>query len=190
VAKRAGKKLPPHMSAANLSTRLFDLMATDYHHWHRMAVLKLSATAVAEAWARRRDEKFQLGRLDLSDLVDEPMVAMLLAGLALENLAKGLVIRREGLDGAALPKGLSSHETRRYLDRAKVELSAAEQKLVSRLEAYVVWAGRYPVPKHRLIDMGGRRMGLPGLEKVLKLYDRIDRLAPQTAGARKPPEGR
>jgi hypothetical protein len=178
VAKKAGKKVPPHLSAANLSSRLFDLIAPDYHHWHRMAEsLKLSATAVAEAWDRRRCEQFQRGRLDLSDLADEPMVAMLLAGLALENLAKGLVIRREGLDGAALPKGLSKHETRRYLDRAKVDLSTAEQKLVSRLEAYVVWAGRYPVPKHRLIDMGTRGLGLPELEKVLKLYDRIDRLA-------------
>lgn len=94
-------------------------------------------------------EKFRPGTVSLSNLVDlysEPHVAMLLAGLAIENLAKGLVIRREGLDHGGLPKGLDKHETLTYLDRGKFKLSAAERRLVRRLEEYVVWAGPIPCP--------------------------------------------
>jgi hypothetical protein len=138
--------------------------------------LKTVAVAVAEDWGRQMAEKFKPGAVSLSNLADlysEPHVAMLLAGLAVENLAKGLVIRREGLDRGELPKGLDKHETLAYLDRGKFKLTADERRLVKRLEGYVVWAGRYPVPKRRRFSMG-RGAGMTHSEKqFLKLYERL-----------------
>jgi hypothetical protein len=160
-----------------LPPNLFDLIAPDYREWRRMAEsLKTGAVAVAEDWGQRMVEKFRPGTVSLSNLADlysEPHVATLLAGLAIENLAKGLVIRREGLDHGELPKGLDKHETLTYLDRGKFKLSADERRLVKRLEEYVVWAGRYPVPKRRGFNMRrGAGMNLSE-QQFLKLYERL-----------------
>jgi hypothetical protein len=170
----AHRRIRPAAFRARLSAALFDLRASEYREWQRMAeALKSAAKAVADAWAQRRQERVESGLFDLADFADEPLVAMLLAGLALENLAKGLVIRREGLSGRGLGS-LDKHETLSYLTRAKVRLSNSERKLVRRLEAYVLWAGRYPVPKNRAVDMSsGIGLGLPELEAFFELYRRL-----------------
>lgn len=75
--------------------------------------------------------------------------ASLLYGLSLENLLKGLIIRNEG-------SRISSWTLRRWpgrghnlvslSKRAGVALDANSCDLLSRLSAYVEWAGRYPIP--------------------------------------------
>ena len=163
-----------------LPRNLFDLIAPDYREWRWMAeALKAAAVAVSEDWAGRMDKKFSSGKpvelSDLADLYSKPHVAMLLAGLAMENLAKGLVIRREGLDKGNLPKGIDKHQTLIYLDRGGFKLSAAERRLVKRLEEHVVWAGRYPVPKHRGVSMKqGTGGSLQELQDFVALYERLD----------------
>lgn len=89
---------------------------------------------------------------DPSQQAFEPSVVpvyMMLAGFAIENLAKAMIIEggsfspteREGL-----VKELTSHDLLGLLDDAGVALTEDETYLVERLETFLRWAGRYPIP--------------------------------------------
>lgn len=73
-------------------------------------------------------------------------VAMMLYGLALENLLKaGLVHKGLG----TLPNGnfnLKSHALEDLADELDIVLLADERELLERLEQFIEWAGRYPLP--------------------------------------------
>lgn len=79
---------------------------------------------------------------------------MLLAGYALENLVKGLLVARNPNAVAALmdkPEKLVYGASARHLSvqlcgEAGVALSPQEEDAVRRLEIFLLWAGRYPVP--------------------------------------------
>jgi hypothetical protein len=49
-------------------------------------------------------------------------------------------------EGDRLAKDLASHDLLRLLGRAGITLNEAESYLVERLEVFVTWAGRYPIP--------------------------------------------
>jgi len=73
----------------------------------------------------------------------------MLAGFAIENLAKGLIIEGRSFSPTErdrLVKELTSHDLLRLLDDAGVALTEDETYLVERLETFLVWAGRYPIP--------------------------------------------
>jgi hypothetical protein len=81
-------------------------------------------------------------------------VFMLLAGLVVENLLKGLAVARRPeivQPRATNPKRLfdwpgSGHVSRRLAQEAGVELTEEEARVVDRLEVFTTWGGRYPVP--------------------------------------------
>lgn len=75
-------------------------------------------------------------------------VFMLLAGFAVEDLAKGVYLRRKGISVADghFPSELKRHVIRPLLDQFNIYLTPTEKGLVRRLETFVRWAGRYPVP--------------------------------------------
>lgn len=74
---------------------------------------------------------------------------MLLAGLAFENLIKGVLIGRD-------PQLIENERIRKILKRGGhgiatavsdvIPVSAVERNLLKRLEEYLIWAGRYPLP--------------------------------------------
>jgi hypothetical protein len=75
-------------------------------------------------------------------------VYMLLVGLAVENLAKGIcvasnpnIIKNDQFSG-----GLKTHKLLDLLERGGVKLSQEESYLLERLETFINWAGRYPIP--------------------------------------------
>lgn len=127
-----------------------------------------AALAVHSVWEddlrRLREFGFQRGRLRPAGwptYLDEnplrPMVGqvyMLLAGLAVENLLKGLaVVRTPGLvqPRAGQPRRLfqwagSGHVSRRLAAEAGADLTLDEKSVVDRLEVFTTWGGRYPVP--------------------------------------------
>jgi hypothetical protein len=80
---------------------------------------------------------------------------MLLAGYALENLVKGLLIARNPNAVAALaekPEQLVYGASARHLSlqlcrEADVVLAPHQEDAVRRLEIFLLWAGRYPVPR-------------------------------------------
>ena len=75
-------------------------------------------------------------------------VYMLLVGLAIENLAKGIYVARHPsvCSSDNLPRELTTHKAIELLESLDVGLSQAEIGLLERIETFVLWAGRYPIP--------------------------------------------
>lgn len=88
---------------------------------------------------------------------DEPLSFIgeyhMLLGLAFENLIKGFIslVRLEAGELPPLPKSyLFGHdlvELANHPECAGLALSKSEIETLDRLSPYVVWAGRYPLPK-------------------------------------------
>jgi len=73
-------------------------------------------------------------------------MAMMLWGLALENLLKGIAVRREwprGFAGDRLPDHLDEHRVANLLEWSAASMSTAERKLADRQQQAVLWSGRY-----------------------------------------------
>lgn len=77
-------------------------------------------------------------------------VAFLLIGLAVENLAKGIVIGREAPEKqeALLTELSRNHDIRTVLSKIdETERPKCSGKILEKLEAHILWASKYPVPK-------------------------------------------
>ena len=155
----------------------FDGVAGDLRSWRRNANwLKASADVVFKLWSDEMIRPFDNPTGPEIVPAEVGFVAMMLAGLALENLAKALVIRREGLGAASsgrLPAYLEKHGIRVYLSRGKFKLSMEDRELVERLERFVMWAGRYPVPKN-VQGYGEVHVGDSDIQRFRDLYARLD----------------
>jgi hypothetical protein len=86
----------------------------------------------------------------VGDPVDHPVghVYMLLAGLAIENLVKARVVSINGGSGSKpgrLSAEVKTHDLLQLFDMAGLALSDDEAYSPERLEAFVEWAGRYPL---------------------------------------------
>lgn len=90
-----------------------------------------------------------------------------LVGLAIENLAKGIIMARDPKRAAGRKLrewGKGGHDLPSLVDTAGVSVSDDERRLLSQLSRYVRGAGRYPVAKDvekeiartKPTDLGGR----------------------------------
>ena len=75
---------------------------------------------------------------------------MLLVGLAFENLIKGILIGRNPalVDTEKVESGVLGRGGHGIADGARkiISLSSSEFRLLKRVEEYLFWAGRYPLP--------------------------------------------
>jgi hypothetical protein len=76
---------------------------------------------------------------------------LFLAGLALENLAKSVIVAREPAlvaeDRLHPTWPGTGHRLRSLFRQAHIGLTWEEARLVLGLQSYVEWGGRYPIPK-------------------------------------------
>lgn len=75
---------------------------------------------------------------------------MLLTGLAFENVIKGILIGRQPtlVTKERIESGILCRKGHGIAEGAKgiISLNAQELKLLKRIEEYLFWAGRYPLP--------------------------------------------
>jgi hypothetical protein len=105
----------------------------------------------------------------------------LLAGLAIENQLKGVIVQREIAEGRAplnshdvlslFPK--KQHDLVRLAERAKVEIGPYG-KMLARLSCFVQWAGRYPIPKKEIEARFDRTTRETDLEDIEAFFARVD----------------
>ena len=75
------------------------------------------------------------------------MVYLMLVGMAFENLGKALLIQ---MKSPIAKNGTFMHKSHKLIDifnDANIKVSKEENFLLERLEQYIIWAGRYPIPK-------------------------------------------
>jgi hypothetical protein len=72
--------------------------------------------------------------------------AMLLAALTIENLLKGILVSREAPFRKRGKFQLKTHKLLDLVARIGLMISEDERFLLERLEEFLEWAGRYPIP--------------------------------------------
>lgn len=98
------------------------------------------------AYARGRPRRGRSGQREMAERAGG--VFLLLAGLALENLAKSLYVlthRPEVSDGK-LPPEVKNHDIVRILGCAEIEVTPREGEFLGKVSKAVRWSGRYSAP--------------------------------------------
>jgi hypothetical protein len=160
----------------------FEHVARWDHPWASQAdELRFAAARVweaADAAERTLKDNFDLSPERTSCVIvgtNAYPIAMMLAGLCLENLIKGLRIRQtpslvlaDGLD-----KGLTHHRLNDLFKEATFPLSPAETAFVERVRHFVEWAGKYPFPRKLESTRTGLSMHDIDRETFASLADRL-----------------
>ena len=116
--------------------------------------------------------------LQVRNLTGAGRVILMLAGLAIENLAKGLWIlqNREKFTSGRLPADMKGHErTIELLRGAKAPVTPEERAFLRKLKEFVVWEGRYPVPT-KVEKLTANIFEDDEFARFTKLFDRLKAL--------------
>jgi len=72
--------------------------------------------------------------------------ALMLAGFAIENMLKALLVTQRPAFDSSGNFSFKTHDLLKLADDVGLNLSMDERILLERLEQFLTWAGRYPVP--------------------------------------------
>ncbi|WP_374342786.1 hypothetical protein [Azonexus sp.] len=152
-------------------------------------VLNILKPFLIEAWKSFYQESSESAAMRKSVLNTQPVILMLLA-YALENLAKGLQIKRLAINPVTwdgkFPDLHKKHDIGHLVEAVCQPLALQEQQLLARLGPYARWAGRYPGPLNvmelqpkdkkfgnwtQTIGQQDLNIGLELIERLKKLYD-------------------
>jgi hypothetical protein len=105
--------------------------------------------------------------------------AMLL-GLSIELLLKAILISQNPafITNAGLNDTLTHHRLWGLCNQAKIKLEKSEKRLIRRLQHYIEWLGRYPIPKDFGKAVKSRKEIMQeGIDMDLfnRLYDRLEK---------------
>ena len=120
---------------------LFDLHANEELFWvYSASSLWRGANVLLE---KERQRKHVSGILEPHLL----HVSIMLAGLAIENLVKGVIAKEKGFLNTRGEIKAPRHNLIKLFQTISFSLSPDEIKVLSVVTQYVMWAGRYPIPK-------------------------------------------
>ena len=143
------------MSTADRVQESFAVQSTDPAAWYELArTLRIAAGPVQRRLFEIAETPQNIDGIRLEKLACV-RAYMLLTGLAFENLLKAL-----GLLLHQSMKGRGGHGLLAMAESLTLELTPVERDYLRRLEEYVVWAGRYPVPLAAGTSVKSERMGL------------------------------
>jgi len=131
-------------------------VARDPAWWlFRAQDLSQAATVLFEAFIADRQRFIDLNEPGLGvDKKEVPNlsiapVAMLLFGLAVENVLKAMIVKNDPTivgDEKLGRWGARDHDLVKLAERAGLQLEPADRDLLARLGLFLLWRGRYPVP--------------------------------------------
>jgi hypothetical protein len=132
----------------------FERVAAEPRYWKQsgdrlLAAANLIRTTHLTKWGLSVDDalsgKFDAAAESLKS--DMHSVYLFLAGLGVENYAKGAIMTaaaKNHVQGGKI-KGLISHDCLELSKRAKVSLTTSEEVTLNCLSASITWCGRYPI---------------------------------------------
>jgi hypothetical protein len=172
----------------------FDAFGTDPERWsatasHLLATARLAWQQIAEGMAGYRATMAAARTAAQTAALEERVryrgPFFLLAGLAIENQVKALIVARQISSGEKprsarevlnlFPNGKHQHNLVRLAGCAQVQLSDPECTLLTRLSSFVMWAGRYPIPKNESDARFERTTGECDLREVEQLIEKLRR---------------
>ncbi len=130
-------------SSQNLWDNRHKALASEQSAWVISAEELLRAF---EMLAQQSEEDVRPGR-DITAPFGVSNVAMMLGALAIENLLKAVCLPQVSpLFNKRGAFDLDTHDLLKLAEDAGIALSQEERILLERLEQFITWAGRYPVP--------------------------------------------
>ncbi len=132
----------------------FSIIATDSFAWLEQAqCLQIASKPILKCLLEIANESQTIDHVRLKKL-SFVSTYMLIMGFAFENLLKAIAVSRRLITlnnsklkfDSSLPKTKSQHSLSQYCKALKVELTSEETDYLKRIEEYVYWAGRYPLP--------------------------------------------
>ena len=172
------------MLCKNEAEELFELIRQDTQSWLAQATqLRLSANVILPEW-----EKIQRHVQSMPG-IREKMLAysesfMLLTGFAFENLLKGILYGRDPDNKVVSSKG--GHGIVQ-MAKAATTLTSDELNLLERLETYLVWAGRYQLPRTSDVfykSQGSVSITVKDPKVTDQLFEKLEQILQSEWGAR------
>ncbi len=133
------QNMPKHFA-----NELYRLGCSEAYLWLLKAAELLKSANLL--WQQYLDD---LAAFQKGERIEEPFIggtALMLYGLAVENLLKAGLAHQGKAATASGAFGLKSHVLLSLGEQLGLSLSTIEAELLERLEAFVSWAGRYPMP--------------------------------------------
>ena len=178
----------PNKPGATLVARKidFDKAAADPSAWRSVAFSLLFSAK--ELWDEIRQglEEFEANGVEKLSERGSQQLRMrgpfyLLAGLAIENMLKAVIVKRMSdakkpvTEGDALRIYRGNHDLVGISQQAKVPLSDDERQLLARMSTFVLWAGRYPVANTKEITAQERVTMSGDWGRISALIGRVDK---------------
>jgi hypothetical protein len=125
---------------------LFDIQSTEPSAWYELAcTLQIAARPLQRKFFEIAATSQNTEGIRLKEL-GYARGCMLLTGLAFENLIKAIaLLRHQSIKDLMKMRG--GHGLVAMAAWLALEITPAERDYLGRLEEYVVWGGRYPVPR-------------------------------------------
>jgi hypothetical protein len=104
----------------------------------------------------------------------------LLMGLAFENILKGLIISKEpdleNDKNYEIKYNFSlNHDLKKMFEANFRQLTKSENKLIERLQSYLIWMSKYPLPKKsKISENTSKRLNFSDNECLIFLYKEIE----------------
>jgi hypothetical protein len=157
---------------------IFELMGQSPHKWLSSASQLKRAADLVAAELRKILSVYPGGQASYHDLVLFNSY-MLLAGLSIENLTKGILIGRhpeainsDRFDLKAMVSSQGGHDLVHLAKSVNIPYDATELSLLTRLAKFVVWAGRYPIHL-KAKESVSPSFATSDLDGIDKLFDRL-----------------
>jgi hypothetical protein len=108
-------------------------------------------TDFPDAWHMRAEQLIAAFEVLLVNSDPRPGISLLptaamLAGFAVECLMKGILVQENKAFDEKNKFTLATHKLAEFASEVGLELDADQRAVLERLQAYIEWGGRYPVP--------------------------------------------
>ncbi len=161
--------------ADKIVTEFFERDGKSLYSWKRKAQsLKKAADIIWEyfiKYIRLGEGKDAKTRYALALVnLDIAEVSLMIYGLAIENLVKGIIISEnpELIKNGKIDKRLISHNLSKLLSEVNVTLKKDEKEMILILEDHIKWKSKYPISKN------SKQYTITGLKPKFKII--IDRI--------------
>jgi hypothetical protein len=145
------------VSTPDQARQSFAVQNTDPGAWYELArTLRIAAEPLQRSFFEIAHTSPNIEGINLKQLAYSRGY-MLLTGLAFENVLKAVALFRQRSD---LMKKKGGHGLVEMAKELAPGLAPRERDYLRRLEEYVVWCGRYPVPKEVEMYVASERRSL------------------------------
>lgn len=106
-------------------------------------------TGDRESKVKRKIDDEELEEMNDMELIS---IYYLLAGYALENMLKAIVLTIDSEIATNYPKKIKTHDLGKLSQWGKLDLNPNEMEILDRLKDHIIWMAKYPIPT-KLEDM-------------------------------------